>query len=121
MKVYYNSACPVCRAGIEESQCRLREQGAGAEVEWVDVHAEPQRVQEVGEELEWVREQLHVRGSDGSLHVGADAIAELFSQTRGRRWLAKLMRLPLIRQLARFCYDGLARGLYHWNRRKGRW
>ena len=120
LKVYYNSACPVCRAGIGETRCRLEEQGV-ADVEWVDVHAEPGRVQEVGEELERVRERLHVRDAEGALHVGADAIAELFAHTRGRGWMAGLMRAPLFRSLAGFSYDGFARGLYIWNRARKHW
>ncbi len=120
MKVYYNSACPVCRAGIEESQCRLREQGVDT-VEWVDVHTAPERVQEVSEQLEKVRERLHVRDEDGRLHVGADAIAELMAHTRGRHWSARLLRSLVVKPMAEFSYNCFARGLYIWNRALKHW
>ena len=35
-KVYFNSACPVCRAGIEQQREKI---GDAAEIDWVDVHA----------------------------------------------------------------------------------
>lgn len=120
LKVYYNSACPVCRAGINETQCRLQEQGVDT-VEWVDVHTAPERVQEVGEQLEKVRERLHVRDESGRLHVGADAIAELMAHTRGRNWLARLLRSRMVKPLADFSYNGFARGLYIWNRALKHW
>ena len=119
-KVYFNSACPVCRAGIESQQERMAACGA-TDVEWIDVHREPQRATEVGASLEEVRERLHVRNADGSLGVGAEAFNSLWSQTPGQRWLASLGRLPGIAALWRWLYDGFARLLYRWNRRHGRW
>ena len=119
-KVYFNSACPVCKAGIESQQQRMVACGA-TDVEWIDVHREPERVAEVGAPLEAVRERLYVRNADGSLDVGADAFNSLWSQTRGQHWLAALGRLPGLTMLWRLAYNGFARLLYRWNRRNGRW
>lgn len=120
MKVYYNSACPVCKAGIEDQQCRMAAQGIN-DVDWIDVHSNPDVVKDVGADLEVVRERLHVRTVDGSMHVGADAIVNLFRRTRGQKWLARLFGLPGIRRLADFAYNVFARRLYRWNRKKGHW
>jgi predicted DCC family thiol-disulfide oxidoreductase YuxK len=120
IKVYYNSACPVCRAGIEDQSCRMAAQGVD-DVEWLDVHANPALAREIGVDLETVRERLHVRGADGALRVGSDAFATLFARTRGQRWLGKVLTLPLLRSLARLSYNVFARGLYKWNRAKRRW
>jgi predicted DCC family thiol-disulfide oxidoreductase YuxK len=119
-KVYYNSACPVCKAGIENQQCRMTAQGI-RDVEWLDVHAHPELVRELGADLEFVRERLHVRADDGSLHVGADAVAALFTKTRGQKWLARLLHWPMLHTLARFSYNAFARQLYRWNRRRRHW
>ncbi len=91
-KVYYNSACPVCNAGIKGQRQRMEACVIG-DIEWVDVHTNPAALSEVGASLEQVRERLHVKDSDGQLHVGADAFTRLWSQTRGQRWLARLVRL----------------------------
>ncbi|HZC03929.1 MAG TPA: DUF393 domain-containing protein [Gammaproteobacteria bacterium] len=101
-------ACPVEACGIKD-------------IEWVDVHTNPEAVSEVGASLEQVRERLHVKDSDGQLNVGADAFTRLWSQTRGQRWLAKLLRLPVLKQLTHLAYNVFARLLYRWNRAKGHW
>ena len=119
-KVYYNSACPVCNAGIKEQRQRMEACGI-KDIEWVDVHTNPEAVSEVGASLEQVRERLHVKDSDGQLNVGADAFTRLWSQTRGQRWLAKLLRLPVLKQLTHLAYNVFARLLYRWNRAKGHW
>jgi predicted DCC family thiol-disulfide oxidoreductase YuxK len=113
--VYYNSACPVCDAGI----CYQRKQMQGQAVEFVDVHAQPDIAQELGIDLELLRERLHVRDAGGQMQVGADAFVALMAQTRGQRWLAWLAR-PL-RWLTVPLYKLAARILYRWNRRRGSW
>lgn len=120
IKVYYNSACPVCKAGIEDQQGRMTAQGI-TDIEWLDVHARPELAKEVGADLESVRERLHVKSVGGSIRVGADAITTLFEQTRGQKWLARLLKLPVIRWAAARAYNGFARLLYRWNRAKGHW
>lgn len=119
-KVYYNSACPVCRAGIAGQRERMEACGA-TDVEWIDVHSNPERVAEVGASLEAVRERLHVKEDDGSIGVGVDAFERLWSRTKGQGWLAALARVPGLRQSGQFAYNVFARILYHRNRARGRW
>ena len=119
-KVYYNSACPVCRAGIEGQRARMEACGA-TDVEWIDVHSQPERAAEVGAPLEAIRERLHVAESDGSIGVGVDAFERLWSRTSGQRWLGALARVPGLRQIGQLAYNLFARWLYRRNRAKGRW
>ena len=113
--VYYNSACPVCDAGIRSQRERMQ----SCAVNWVDVHQNPQAVDALVVDLETVRERLHVRGADGRLLVGADALAGLWQQTPGQAWLAWLTTRT--RWLSRPLYKLFARALYRWNRRRGHW
>ncbi len=113
--VYYNSACPVCDAGI----CYQRGQMAAGAIDWVDVHAQPDLAAQLGIDLESLREQLHVRDASGRWHVGDQAFTLLWSQTPGQRWLASLVR-PL-GWLTGPLYRFAARRLYRWNRRRGHW
>jgi predicted DCC family thiol-disulfide oxidoreductase YuxK len=113
--VYYNSACPVCNAGV----CYQRTLAQDGPVTWVDVHGRPELAAELGIDIELLRERLHVRDAGGRLHVGDRAFALLWSHTRGQRWLAWLMR-PF-RWLTGPLYKVAARGLYRWNRRRGHW
>lgn len=118
-KVYYNSACPVCDAGIRCQRVKL--DAYGAQVEWIDVHAENRAVAEIGADLEFVRERLHVVDAQGELHVGADAITELMAATPRRHWAARLVRLPVVQQVARLAYNAFAAVLYRWNRWRSHW
>ena len=113
--VYYNSACPVCDAGI----CYQRKQMQGREVDFVDVHTQPGVAVELGIDLEVLRERLHVRDANGDMLVGARAVTTLMAQTSGQRMLAWLAR-PF-RRLTGPLYNLLARRLYRWNRRRGNW
>ena len=118
-KVYYNSLCPVCRAGIEGQRRRMATVGAAAE--FCDINEHPEALAEIGASMEEVRERLHVREADGSLATGADAFIALARVTRGQGWLARLASLPLLKPLSHLAYNAFAAGLYRWNRRRGRW
>ena len=118
-KVYFNSACPVCDAGIKYQQRKL--EGVAEEVEWIDVHCANEAAADVASDIEFVRERLHVVGEDGTVHVGSEAFAELWSRTQGQRVLSRLVRSPGLRSLSGWLYNGFARVLYWWNRKNQRW
>lgn len=118
-RVYFNSACPVCAAGIAGQRRRL--EGCDSQVEWIDVHADNAAAAEVGAELEAVRERLHVIDSDGRTRVGSDAFSSLWSITPGQGWRARLADLPGVGATLRWLYDRFAALLYRWNRWNRRW
>ena len=118
-KVYYNSACPVCRAGVADQKRRMDKHGVAAE--WCDIAATPAAAKEIDAGLDTVRHSLHVVDEHGRLAVGADAFAALWRATPGRRWLARLISAPVVRPIARWLYDRFADRLFAWNRRNGRW
>jgi predicted DCC family thiol-disulfide oxidoreductase YuxK len=119
-KVYYNSACPVCKAGINDQRQRMEKCGI-SDIEWVDVHDNPDRVAEVDKSLEHVRERLYVKGDQGEIDIGIDAFIHLWQRTPGQRWLATLFQWPIIKPLARLAYNGFAKLLYRWNRVLKHW
>ena len=122
LEVYYNSACPVCDAGIKESRTRV----AVDAVAWKDIATDKGLVDnnlvcEIGAELDKVRHSLHVRDEMGAVFVGADAVARLMLETPGQAWLGRLLMTPALRPIARWLYDRFADRLYAWNRKHGRW
>ncbi len=117
--VYYNSACPVCSAGILWQQRQATD--ANCRVEYRDMTKEPDALAPKGVGLDDVRRYLYLIGEDGRLHRGAAAFTEIWRRTPRQRWLGRLLALPVFRAPARWLYDGFARALYDWNRRKGRW
>jgi predicted DCC family thiol-disulfide oxidoreductase YuxK len=117
MKVYYNSACPVCKAGIEGQM----EKGSSCEIQWADVHKDNALVSEVHAELEYVRERLHVVDERGELQVGFDAFLAIWRNSPTERWKASVMGLPVVKQVLRVLYNLFAAALYKWNRSKKHW
>jgi predicted DCC family thiol-disulfide oxidoreductase YuxK len=122
LEVYYNSACPVCDAGIKDSRKRV----AVDAVAWKDIATDKGLVDsnlvcEIGAELDKVRHSLHVRDEMGAVFVGADAVARLMLETPGQKWLGRLLMTPALRPIARWLYDRFADRLYAWNRKHGRW
>ncbi|WP_374375457.1 DUF393 domain-containing protein [Dongia sp.] len=119
LEIYYNSACPVCDAGINAERARLTAQGM--EADWKDIAADNNLVCEIGADLDTVRHSLHVRDETGAVFVGADAVARLMLETRGQRWLGRFMMWTPLRPFMRWLYDRFADRLYAWNRKHGRW
>ena len=119
LKVYYNSACPVCNAGIRGQKQRMA--GCSAEVQWIDIHSQPDALKEIGARQEFVRERLHVVDEKGELRVGAEAFRALWAHTPGQGALARLTGLPLLNPLSKWAYNAFAALLYAWNRLNRRW
>ena len=66
VSVYYNSACPVCNAGIGAQRRRM--QSCNVDVEWIDIHRNPERL--TGDRREQgVRSRATARGR----RCGSDA------------------------------------------------
>lgn len=119
LEIFYNSACPVCAAGINNQRQRMNQMDGDAA--WKDIAADENLVCEIGATLDTVRHSLHVRDESGAIFIGADAIARLMLETPGQRWLGRLMMWPLLRPLSRWLYDRFADQLFAWNKRHGRW
>ena len=117
IKVYYNSACPVCKAGIEWQQGKE----SPCSIQWNDVHTDNQLVVEIDSDLEFVRERLHVVDENGHLAVGFDAFLAIWQTYPRERWKARLLGLPVIKQICRKLYNVFANKLYRWNKSKNHW
>ena len=101
--VYYNSACPVCAAGIAY-QKKVLKAGASS-LEWIDVHSDNEAVENLDADLAFVRERLHVTDAEGKKHVGADAFTALWALSPRQRWLSQIGRLPVFNILFRWIYN----------------
>jgi len=117
--VYYNSACPVCAAGIAYQKKALRD-GTDS-IEWIDVHTDNESVKDLNADLAFVRERLHVVDTEGQKRVGADAFTALWALSPRQRAFSCIGRLPILRTLFGWIYNAFAAGLYRWNCAKGRW
>jgi predicted DCC family thiol-disulfide oxidoreductase YuxK len=117
VKVYYNSACPICNAGINRQKNKM----PNCQIDWKDVHTQPSIYKDVSSNLELVRERLHAIDRQGEIRVGVDAFAVIWKDSPRERWKAVLVSLPGLKQISNLIYNIFAWFLYKWNRWKGRW
>ena len=121
LTVWYNTKCPVCKAGIDRQRNRLLHPARSGAIEFRDINFEPDALARFGVDVEDVRRRLHAVDADSRLHVGADCAVAIWRRTPGDAWLGRLLDLPGLIQVSRFAYDRFAGLLYAWNRRNGHW
>lgn len=117
IRVFYNSACPVCDAGINSQKGKTTSCG----VDWEDVHLNNEKVAELNTDLEFVRERLHVIDAQGHLRVGYEAFITIWENSPTEQWKAKLSKIWGIRWCLNQLYNVFAKALYTWNRAKNHW
>ncbi|MBK8815699.1 MAG: DUF393 domain-containing protein [Methylococcaceae bacterium] len=117
LKVYYNSACPVCKAGIEGQM----EKESRCEIQWNDIHQKNAFVSELNSDLESVRERLHVIDENGQIQIGFDAFLTIWRHSPNQSWISKLLSLPVIKQVCHVVYNLFAAALYKWNTSNKHW
>ena len=117
IKVYYNSACPICDASISTQKGKM----SGCSVQWNDVNTDVQARNEIPAELEFVRERLHAIDENGDIKVGVDAFEVIWRHSPNERWKSRLIALPIVKTIAVATYNIFAKLLYRWNVKKGHW
>jgi len=117
LRVYYNSACPVCDAGVKSQKSKHALCG----IDWKDVHLDEQLAKELNQDLEFIRERLHVIDEQGDIQVGLEAFIVLWRYSAHEQWKARLASLPVLKPTLSMAYNTFARWLYRWNRRRNHW
>lgn len=124
--VYFNSACPVCNAGINYQKKRLKTNPINTqEIQWNDIHKNKQCLPHTGESaditLNLMRERLHVKDSYGNTHVGINAFAVIWGASTDEKWKSRVVNLPVIHGIATIFYNIFAFVLYRWNIYRRHW
>jgi predicted DCC family thiol-disulfide oxidoreductase YuxK len=105
IEVFYDGACPLCsrEAGLF---ARRAPQGAAT---FVDIAAPGFDAGAHGLDDRAVNKQIHAKTADGRTVVGVDALAEMWQLVPSYRWLARLTKLPVSRQVMQAGYILFAR------------
>lgn len=117
LDVYYNSACPVCRTGINMQKGKP----TSCTIDWKDVHIDNQLANDIGQQLEYVRKYLHIVDEKGNQHIGINAFIQLWQNSPTEQWKANVISLTLIKQIMQCAYYLFANSLYFWNRVRKNW
>ena len=112
--VLYNANCPVCNFEISHY---ARYAGAkGLPIRFDDLNTEAR--DQWGLDADTAARRLYVL-HQGKLASGIPAFLVLWAQMPRYRWLARVVGLPGIRQVASLAYDHvLAPAIYHWHLRR---
>ena len=111
INVYFNSACPICKAGIEAQKNKK----STCDIVWNDLHLENSLSEKLGRELALARKYLHATDDRGERHVGVDAFILLWENSPQDNWKAKLLSLPVIKEFSQAGYFIFANLLYGFN------
>ena len=117
LQVYFNSACPVCNAGINAQKSKTTD----CTVSWNDVHTNRLYAQEADPDINVVRKYLHGIDQNGQKHIGIDAFIQLWKYSPREQWKAKLVAFPIVKPITKACYFVFANILFIWNRLMNNW
>jgi len=113
-KVLYNAECPVCR--FEIHHYRVYAQASGLPLKFEDLN--DTELSTWGLDQDKAARRLYVLDA-GEMTSGIDAFLVLWRKMPRYRWLARLVGLPGIRQVASLAYDWiLAPVIYRWHLRR---
>lgn len=113
-RVLYNADCPVCSFEINHYAAYARRQALPLGFE--DLNTDD--LADWGLTRDQAAQRLYVL-KDGTLYSGIPAFLLLWQDMPRYRWLARLVGLPGIRQIACFVYDRmLAPLIYRWHLRR---
>lgn len=99
--VYYDGECPVCRMEV----AFYRRIDTNGHVAWQDITSLGENELPFGKNREDLLGVFHARNSENDWETGVDAFAAIWSQLPMFRWFAWVFRVPILRLLAKACYQ----------------
>jgi predicted DCC family thiol-disulfide oxidoreductase YuxK len=112
LTVLFDGACPLCRASAE----RVRRSDSAGRIELVDLHDPAVAARFPDLNAAEAMRLMQAVDARGRIYSGVDAWARIGLRLPGWKWLAWLLLLPGIRQVAAAVYGWVARNRSRWNR-----
>lgn len=108
--VYYDGKCGMCSKEI-----RYYKKIAPNNIfDWQDITVSTQSLKQSGVSLTEGLKYLHVKNTEGKLLIGVDAFICIWQQLPYWRYLAYLVKLPILKQIVTVIYKTFA----HWRFKK---
>ena len=104
LTVYYDGECGLCRREIEY----YKNIAPADSFVWLDIANDPTSLAELRLSQADALRRLHARDASGVMHVGAAAFVAIWQRLAYWRYLALLMKLPLVLPLASIIYNRFA-------------
>jgi predicted DCC family thiol-disulfide oxidoreductase YuxK len=118
-QVYFNGACPVCRAEMDHYAALCAR--SQPHIEFIDASQHPDDFANCGLRREHLERRVYIRDSAGRVISGMPALVALWSTLPRYRLLSRLFNLPVLRQASVLLYDHLVSpNLARWAERRAR-
>ena len=108
-KVYFNNACSICKFEIDHYK-KITEN-----IDWIDISSDKNAKRDTNETAKNLLRRLHVKKKN-QIFRGIDAFIELWLEIPRLRFLAFLLKKPVIYQLSWFLYELFALFLFYKNK-----
>jgi uncharacterized protein (TIGR01777 family) len=117
MEIMYDPQCPLCET--EMNRYRADSQRCGKQWRFNDVADRPELMRRYGLDTTQARKRAYVLDDSGRMVSGLPAIALIWAALPYWRVLARVMRLPVVREASEAFYDFvLSPAIWRWNQRR---
>jgi len=107
LRIFYDGNCPLCRAEMRQLKARDPEN----KIELVDLNAEHFSTKFSYIDKDYANRILHGETASGQVLLGLDVTSQAWALTGTRPWV-QVLRLPLIKPIADWCYLRFAKHRY---------
>ena len=104
LTVYYDGKCGLCRREIEY----YKRVAPSDRFLWCDIAHDPASLVDIDISQADALRRLHARDSAGTMYVGVAAFIAIWQRLSYWRYLALIIKSPLLQPLAAFLYDRFA-------------
>ena len=104
LTVYYDGKCGLCRREIEY----YKRVAPADQFVWLDIASDPAGLADLDISQADALRRLHARDTFGNIYVGVAAFIAIWHGLNYWRYLAMIINLPLLQQVAAFAYDRFA-------------
>ena len=104
LTVYYDGKCGLCRREIEY----YRRVAPDGRFVWLDIATDPAGLAGLDISQADALRRLHARDASGSIYVGVAAFIAIWQRLNYWRYLAMIVKLPLLQPFVAFAYDRFA-------------
>lgn len=99
--VYFNEKCSICRIEINHYKKNCDS------IEWLDINTNDNAIKDIKKNKNQLLRRIHLKNNDNTL-IGLDAFIFIWSEIPRYRILSRLLKLPILYQLAFIAYEIMA-------------
>lgn len=104
IKVFYDGKCGLCRREIGHYQ----KIASPNDFDWIDITEDKDELAKAGLAFDIALRRMHAQDHEGRFYKGVDAFILIWRYLPRWKYMAPLISLPVIKQIADFAYNHFA-------------